>query len=704
LISISIQDIQENPQDTSNFYLANIYQTLADPNGSNISTSPPPSPPPFSPPNYAVWVNALWFLSLVISLTCALLATLLQQWARRYLKIAHSRYTPHKRARIRAFFAEGVEKCLLPWAVETLPTLLHTSLFLFFAGLVVFLSNVHLTIFKLVLSWVGVCAALYGCVTCMPIIRHDSPYYTPLSLPAWHIVTGIPFVVYRFLRWFNESVRFSYGAYYRFLALEESCRKSLVRGMQKTAEETALKSPPEIDARAFMWTFDCLDEDHELERFFSGLPGFRSSTVVNDPLPSLTEEQKRKIYEALRGLLDRTFSSDLLPATVKNRRAMISAKAVDPRHTPIAFIILKTILFEYQYSGPLATAIAQILRVSGDNMDQGDIFYAQFAISKIIATRQPFDDSWYILASNELGFPEASLRDYAAHGDNLSFVILIHLVRQQFTHFWKLHWLRTSFAFLLAESSKFNVQDTSPELQHKFCALWNEIVLDGIDWEMSYEILGRIRNIYLALHQDTNSAPTQFSASTSDDDDILWEHSSYPLCNVPDHCSDTKLPIHDNSVGSALAVLHAHDKTALVPSFVTHSPDPAAAPAHAPLRIQENLTNAPPLDNNLSASVQTQPTTEVCSSSPNLVTAGATHRNLDNSPNMAHPPTLECSAFTVPPKSNPSTSPQDAVTVRPTVGHTSSTNVELPSSPPRTPVQDHLPPIGMRLRLDSAVT
>jgi hypothetical protein len=396
-------------------------------------------------------------MSLVISLTCALLATLLQQRARRYLKITQSRYSPHKRARIRAFFAEGVEKCLLPWAVETLPTLLHISLFLFFAGLVVFLCNVHLTIFKLVLSWVGVCTALYGCITCMPIFLHDSPYYTPLSLPAWHIVTGTSFFVYRFLRWFNESVRFSYDAYYRFLVLEESCLKSLVRGMQKTAEETALKSPPEIDARAFMWTFDCLDEDHELERFFSGLPGFRSSNVVDDPLPSLAEEQKRKIYEALRGLLDRTFSSDLLPTTVKNRRAMISAKAVDPSHTPIALTILRTILSEYQYGGPLATAIAKILRGCGDNMDQGDIFYAQFAISKIIATRQPFDDSWYVLASNELGLPEASLRDYAAHGDSLSLVILIHLIRLQFTHFWNLHWLRTSFAFLLAEASKFNV-------------------------------------------------------------------------------------------------------------------------------------------------------------------------------------------------------------------------------------------------------
>jgi hypothetical protein len=119
----------------------------------------------------------------------------------------------------------------------------------------------------------------------MPIIRHDSPYFTPLSLPVWQIVTGTLFLVYKFLRRFNWTVRYRYNTFLRFHNLEKSCRKSLLRGMQKTAEETALTSPSEIDTRAFMWTFDCLDEDHELERFFSGLPGFRSSTLVGDPLP-----------------------------------------------------------------------------------------------------------------------------------------------------------------------------------------------------------------------------------------------------------------------------------------------------------------------------------------------------------------------------------------------------------------------------------
>jgi Family of unknown function (DUF6535) len=43
---------------------------------------------------------------------------------------------------MRAFFANGVEKMHISWAVEGLPTLLHLSLFLFFGGLVIFLNNV----------------------------------------------------------------------------------------------------------------------------------------------------------------------------------------------------------------------------------------------------------------------------------------------------------------------------------------------------------------------------------------------------------------------------------------------------------------------------------------------------------------------------------------------------------------------------------
>ncbi|KAH9963398.1 hypothetical protein BGW80DRAFT_853503, partial [Lactifluus volemus] len=116
-----------------------------------------------------------------------LLATLLQQWARRYITVTHlPRYSPHKRARIRAFFLMG-GKASSSSAVETLPTLLHLSLFLFFFGLLIFLFNINHTAFSLVAWWIGLSGGLYGCITLMPIFFHDSPYYAPLSFTAWFL-------------------------------------------------------------------------------------------------------------------------------------------------------------------------------------------------------------------------------------------------------------------------------------------------------------------------------------------------------------------------------------------------------------------------------------------------------------------------------------------------------------------------------------
>jgi hypothetical protein len=579
---VSIQDIRPNPQDTSNFYLANIYRTIAEPNGSNISSSLPISPPPFSPPNYAVWVNALWFLSLLISLTCALLATLLQQWARRYLKLTQSRYSLHKRARIRAFYAEGVEKLLLPWTVETLPTLLHTSLFLFFAGLVVFLLNVNITTFKLVLSWAGICMALYGCITMMPIFHHDSPYRTPLSLPAWHIVTGMSFVTFWVLQWVTDFQCFSDSAYVRFWNLKNKYRKFLKQGMQKMAEETALRSPLEIDVRAFMWTFDRLDEDHELERFFAGLPGLRSSRFVNYPLPSLTHEQRWELSQALTGLLDRTFTSDLLPAPVKNRRAIICAKAVDPAYIPHAFTLFDKLLSKCQYGGPLATGIVEIVRGWPISTDECTILYAQAILSMIVARVQPRDGSWFVLASNELGVPETVLRDYAAHGDNLSLAILIHVIHQQLTHYRKWTWPRFEFWKVLEAASKFNGQDTSPTLRHKFCTLWNQIVFEvknDNDEEKAGFILRLIRHVHIALHQDTDPPPF-----TDGQDDILEEASLYTVCNAVGH-------IHDDSTSTTFP------RTVLPDSASLASPNAPSSSVTAPLHVVKSLVDVPPLDN-----------------------------------------------------------------------------------------------------------
>jgi hypothetical protein len=648
LISVSIQDIQPSSQDTSNFYLANIYQSLANPNQSNVSNSLPSSPPQFSPPTSAIWVNTLWFLSLVTSISCALLATLLQQWARRYLKVTQPHYSIAKRARIRAFFAEGVERFVLLWVAECLPTLLHTSLFLFFAGLVVFLHNVNFTIFKLTLAWIGFCVALYGCATFPPMLYHDCPYYTPFTIFFWQVAIGILDIFYQVRSTFSPSRR--RGALEK---LRDRYHKLNMQGMHKTAEETALlPSLSWLDTRAFMWTFDSLAEDRELERFFSGLPGFRRSTeVVIDPLLSLTSQQKQKFSNALKWLLKVTFSTDLLPDHVKKQRAIVCAKAIDPAHIPDAFGVLHKILSEYQYDFPLSTAdIVQTVKGWGHSTDEGAVLDAQAALSTIVARVQPRDDSWFVLGSNALGVPESVLRDYATNDDNLSLAVLIHITRQQFSNYGKSLWPSVKFSEIIEAASKFNVQGTSAKLQHDFCALWNRIVLkvqNEDNRSMAFEILGPIRHIYFALHHNTDSALTKSSLSTGDMDDFLREPSSYPGCNVAGHIHDD--PTSTTSVHNVL-----HDIAVLALDPVT---------AHV---IQDGIDTSRTVP---------FPTPEPSVSTSPLISIAST-----------------------------SSPPPGAVAIQRITDRRTSLDIQgIPSPPSPAPVLANMPPTGSRSCLDSPV-
>ena len=573
-----------------------MYQvTIADPNRSNISSSLPASPPPFSPPTYAVWVNSLWFLSLAISITCALLATLLQQWARRYLNATPIHYSLHKRARINSFFAEGVEKSLLPLAVEALPALIHVSLFLFFAGLAVFLWNVNLTIFKVVLSWISVCTAVYGFITLTPILLRNSPYYTPLTLLAWPIFSVMLKAFLLPCEFFYILISCCCGTFCSKLGRTNvfgSLSRRLFHSLDMiamTPEKVALASPSKIDARALMWTFGRLDEDHELQRFFSGLPGFHNSRVLKQPLHSLDEEQKLQLLTATIGLLDRTFSSDLLPDQVKRQRVDICTNTIDLLDIPTAFPeILRRLATEDGYGPVKSTKLLQFLQHWGNRKGE-DSTLVQALFSVVVARARQHDDSWFSLAS-ELGILEPVPRSHAAHGDT-TLAILIHITRQQFAHIQNPSWPSDAIANVLEGASRFNAKDTSPKLQHKFCALWNQAVRqvrNNDNWCITIHILKSIRNVYVSLHQGTDSAP-RFTASTDDLDVILNEQSEYPECRVSGHIIDEPAP---TTIARTVSVDGVVPATA--PST---SPDAPSLPEPAPLHVDEGPTTLPALDN-----------------------------------------------------------------------------------------------------------
>ena len=542
----------------------------------------------------------------------------------------------------------------------------------------------------------------------MPIFCHDSPYHTSLSSSVWPIVTGFAcfasivgaYLLYYVVRWRRGGL---------WLAeFTGRCYTLFSQGMQKTVEEAALKTSSEIVNRAFMWTFDSLDKDHELERFFLGLPGFRSSKVITDPLPDLTSDQKQILSNTLTGLMDRTFSSDLLPVPVKERRAMVCMRAIDPVHFPDAIFQLFLISSRYRYSGPLATGFVQIVKDREVGRDDDTVSGAQAISSTIVARLQPRDDSWFSLASNELGFPEVVLRGFATHGDSLSLAVLLHVARQQFVHFRKSFWPSYQFRFVLAAASKFEVQDTLPELQNEFCALWNQIVRkvqNDNNKLMASSTLGQIRNVYIALHQHTDCAPTQFSASTGDGDDILWEPSSYPVCNIPGHHPDSPAHIHDDNTPTTpvRTALHDHDNTTLVPSIISRSPDTTSASAHSPLRVDESVTDVPLLDKSISPPAQTTLTScHIPFTSPDPITTLVIHEGIDAPSITMQLFTPESSAAAPPSNSKSSTSPSNVIAVEHTaVSYTALGDLNTSSSASPTPVLDYIPPAGLFLPSDS---
>ena len=543
LVAVSVQDLRPSSQDISAFYTANIYKLLAESNGSHIlipSILPDPSTP-FSPPKYAVWVNSLWFLSLVIGLTCALLATLLQQWARRYMKVTQPRYNPHKRVQIRSFFAEGVDKLHLPWAVEALPILLHLSLSLFFAGLAIFLFNINHTVFKVVISWLGICASLYVCMTFMPVFRHDSPYYAPLSSSAWFLYSGLLSLVFRIFRWIAWSDYFArcfgYSSWERVGALQRTYDRWALQGLTKTAEEMVGTVSSEMVGRALKWTFESLYEDGELERFFASIPGFCSSKVVDDTQRSLAQLDSWTSAQALEVFLDHTWSSGLVSEAVKQRRLVICVRAADAARLYFASKWILRGVFSGHFRGVLQSIeMGRALRSNSRSTDSESGLCAQSIVASIIASVSKRDSDWFALAMDQLGVSEAVLRDYVSHGDSVLLANLIHITRQIFLSANRD--LVPEPQSILRSVSQFDVRNALPDLQHDFCALWNEIVLE-VQTKGAYTpilILVHTRHIFSALHQGADEAtPTAFLTSTDDADDVLYQPYSYPLCNNPGH-------------------------------------------------------------------------------------------------------------------------------------------------------------------------
>ncbi len=485
-----------------------------------------------------------------MALSCAVIATLLQQWARRYIKITQpSPCSPEKRARIRALFAGSTDKLLIKVFSAMLPCYLHLSLLLFFIGLLIFLFDINRIVFGSVTYWIGVSLISYGFFTILSIFQSDGLLYTPLSSLFGSVIASILYFV---LTVFGD--RFGFRLWKLRGDILERDFERLSGDLLKVDEKIISRLSSEIDVRVLEWTVDALSEDSALEKFFDSIPGFFNSKLDNNLLRDLPHRIRDKFEKALNGFLDRTFSSNTISMSIQSSRLEVCLNAAHAacKSYPVSRL-LQVILRGRWHEALLSLNIGQSLRRWADSNDGEIALHAQGIIALIVVNTEEHDDRWVALVKDEFSVADDDLQDYIAYGDSVSLSILA-----------------------------IDIRNTLPRLQRDFCALWNELIYEAQNGDPRTPVLllKNLRHFYIALHQGTDASPTAFSASTTDHEHILDLPSSYPSC----HCLDTPSESQPQPPAAASSLTFPHTDPAL--GIITPPTDPGSPfsvpdPGHA---------------------------------------------------------------------------------------------------------------------------
>ncbi|KAI0310275.1 hypothetical protein OF83DRAFT_1044895, partial [Amylostereum chailletii] len=153
------------------------------PNGGQVTLSfPDPQSVSFPGPTASdVRINIYWFISLVLSLSTVLFASIVQQWVRDYNSCVFPGHIPTlDRARIRQLLYEDSLR-RMSVTVEAVAVLVHISLFLFFAGLVEFLFGINSSVAIWTTIIIAISALLYLTTTFAPILNRQLSYQSPAT-------------------------------------------------------------------------------------------------------------------------------------------------------------------------------------------------------------------------------------------------------------------------------------------------------------------------------------------------------------------------------------------------------------------------------------------------------------------------------------------------------------------------------------------
>lgn len=158
---------------------------------------------PVMPSSRDLWINGLWFVSLFLTLSTALVAGMVLQWLNFYVADITGG-TSKDVACTRHYRFVGMNKWNVPAIIESLPVLMNTSLFFFLAGLVLFCQDLSATN---AITWLLVALSLillvvYCGTGLVPVWDPQCPYKTSLS----KAYTSVLFVVHRGSIWLVKAL------------------------------------------------------------------------------------------------------------------------------------------------------------------------------------------------------------------------------------------------------------------------------------------------------------------------------------------------------------------------------------------------------------------------------------------------------------------------------------------------------------------
>ncbi|KAF7347094.1 hypothetical protein MVEN_01463400 [Mycena venus] len=289
------------------------HQFAAGLNGTSFDL---PSRAVFVAPSSSLVCNTFWFISLGLSLASALLATLVEQWARNFSQKVDMRPSPIIRARVFSYLYHGLKQFNMHNMVDIVPLFLHFSLIFFFAGLVAFLLPINRTVTIVAVLLLGIVTAVYIGATVLPLLYSNCPYRTPLTSVCWRL---------------SQLIRMSLTRRWSPTNLSILQNETLVEVMVYDATRES-KERTKRDIHALLWTIRSLTDDDELAPFIEGIPGALWSPdgrrFVHEPLIfTLLDDPEVRLDHRLGDFL-RGCESGLLDPNVKLHRQVSCLKAI----------------------------------------------------------------------------------------------------------------------------------------------------------------------------------------------------------------------------------------------------------------------------------------------------------------------------------------------------------------------------------------